>query len=184
MLDDNTRFPQYQKYDVQLSPPNQNYIINIGPTGATNNSFFLEKQTNSKNVEVDQDYIINIGPTESTNDSENVDQIIKHEKSLFSCCCCPEEEQLEDNCVGEEKNKESCNCYTNFSAVTYYAQLIAISIVILSSLVNLSFLNSDNDKLWGNLLYSCIGYLLPSPTLIKHDKHSKHSKDDKDSKNK
>ena len=168
MLDEHTLFSPYQNSGVQMSLSNQDYIINIGPTGATDNS---------KNVEVDQDY----RPTGATDNSKNVE--VDH-KSLFLCCCCPEEEHHEDNCVGEEKNKESCNCYTNFSAVTYYAQLIAISIVILSSLVNLSFLNSDNDKLWGNLLYSCIGYLLPSPTLIKHDKHSKHSKDDKDSKNK
>jgi hypothetical protein len=52
------------------------------------------------------------------------------------------------------------------SQIIFFAQIIVIYIVIAVSLINLSIGNGDSN-LWSALLCSCLGYLLPSPT-IKH----------------
>lgn len=48
--------------------------------------------------------------------------------------------------------------------VIYFTQIVIIYIVILSCIVNIS-LGKGDCGLWSNLLSSCLGYLLPSPTL-------------------
>ena len=51
--------------------------------------------------------------------------------------------------------------------IVYSMQIVAIFIIILFCLVNLTLkeLSGDNEKLWVGLLGSSIGYLLPNPSL-------------------
>ena len=50
--------------------------------------------------------------------------------------------------------------------IVYIVQVIAILIIIIFSLINLSWkLTPENEKLWVSLLASCLGYLLPNPRL-------------------
>ena len=53
---------------------------------------------------------------------------------------------------------------TTKQAVIYFTQIIIIYIVIISCIINIAIGKGDN-KLWTTLLSSCLGYLLPSPTL-------------------
>ena len=48
--------------------------------------------------------------------------------------------------------------------VIYYCQVIAIYIIAIACLVNLS-VGSDKDAVWASMLSASIGYLLPSPKL-------------------
>ena len=52
------------------------------------------------------------------------------------------------------------------SEITFFSQVIIIYIVIVTCIVNLSVGNGDSN-LWTALLSSCLGYLLPSPTIRK-----------------
>ena len=51
--------------------------------------------------------------------------------------------------------------------IVYSVQIVAIFIIIIFCLVNLTLkeLSGDNEKLWVGLLGSSIGYLLPNPSL-------------------
>ncbi len=53
------------------------------------------------------------------------------------------------------------------SKIVFGAQVSIIFIVIVFSLVNLTLneLSGDSEKLWVGLLGSCIGYILPNPSL-------------------
>ena len=53
------------------------------------------------------------------------------------------------------------------SEIVYFSQVLLVYIVVITCIVNLS-LGKDEGKLWTALLSSCLGYLLPSPS-IKHD---------------
>ena len=53
--------------------------------------------------------------------------------------------------------------------VVFFAQVICIYVVIIACIVNLS-LQLGESNLWVALLSSCLGYLLPSPTLSKHER--------------
>ena len=55
--------------------------------------------------------------------------------------------------------------------IVFLAQITIIFIVIGASIVNLSLFNSNNKLLWVSLLSSCLGYLLPNPTLEKKLQH-------------
>lgn len=58
--------------------------------------------------------------------------------------------------------------------VVFFCQVIIIYIVIILSLVNLTLNKSNSDsKLWIALLSSCLGYLLPNPS-IKQQQTDKH----------
>ena len=48
----------------------------------------------------------------------------------------------------------------------FICQVIAIYAIISASIYNLS-VDSDQTSLWVSLLSSCLGYLLPSPTINK-----------------
>lgn len=58
------------------------------------------------------------------------------------------------------------------SEISFFAQVIIVYIVIITSIVNLSLHNGDSN-LWTALLSSGLGYLLPSPKLksYKSDGH-------------
>src|SRR5271163_799652 len=53
--------------------------------------------------------------------------------------------------------------------VIYYCQVVAIYVIVIACIVNLS-LGGDKDTVWASMLSSSLGYLLPSPKL----KRSKH----------
>ena len=50
--------------------------------------------------------------------------------------------------------------------IVFFTQMILIYIVVCVSLANLS-LDIGEEKLWIALLGSCLGYILPNPTLNK-----------------
>lgn len=52
--------------------------------------------------------------------------------------------------------------------VVYFSQTILIYIVILACLLNLSIGNGESN-LWVALLGSCLGYILPQPSMTDND---------------
>ena len=50
------------------------------------------------------------------------------------------------------------------SEMQYITQVIIIYIVIITCIINLSISNGDSN-LWTALLSSCLGYILPNPTM-------------------
>ena len=53
------------------------------------------------------------------------------------------------------------------SEFAFLAQTIIVYIVVITSLINLSFGSPRDDHVWVALLSSGIGYLLPNPSLRK-----------------
>jgi|SaaInl33SG_5_DNA_1037386.scaffolds.fasta_scaffold01477_4 hypothetical protein len=51
--------------------------------------------------------------------------------------------------------------------VVFFAQIVMVYTVVIASIVNLS-LGHDNTNLWMILLSSCLGYLLPNPSIKKN----------------
>lgn len=50
------------------------------------------------------------------------------------------------------------------SEIVFFVQVILIYIVVITSIVNLT-INQGEGKLWTALLSSCLGYILPNPSL-------------------
>ncbi len=48
--------------------------------------------------------------------------------------------------------------------VVFFSQIVILYIVIITAVVNLSIQNGD-PTLWSTLLGSCLGYVLPNPSL-------------------
>ena len=48
----------------------------------------------------------------------------------------------------------------------YIAQIVVIYLVIITCITNLSLSNGDSN-LWTALLSSCLGYMLPNPSIKK-----------------
>lgn len=48
--------------------------------------------------------------------------------------------------------------------VVYFCQVVLIYIVVVTCIVNLT-LHRDEGKVWTALLASCLGYLLPNPSI-------------------
>jgi hypothetical protein len=55
------------------------------------------------------------------------------------------------------------------SEVVFFTQIILIYIVCVCSLVNLSL--GNKNQLWTILLTSCLGYLMPNPSLKRKQQH-------------
>lgn len=70
----------------------------------------------------------------------------------------------------DEKNDTSWDCsHTTRECFIYISQLVVCLIVILTSIVNLSLnYNEKNQNIWLILLSSCLGYILPSPSMKKN----------------
>jgi hypothetical protein len=88
---------------------------------------------------------------------------------------CKEEEAIVEEHKEElnelpivEETKE-CECHKGSTAMTYYAQLLIILIVVFFSVINLT-ISSSNREMWASLLSACVGYILPAPTLEKKSK--------------
>jgi len=62
------------------------------------------------------------------------------------------------HCLGKQISK---------SAIVFSCQVVLIYIVTIVSLVNLTTGGGGEGKVWIALLGSCIGYLLPNPSLKK-----------------
>ena len=50
--------------------------------------------------------------------------------------------------------------------IVFFSQMLIITIVVSVSLYNLTR-DGESDRLWVALLSSCLGYILPNPTLNK-----------------
>ena len=61
-----------------------------------------------------------------------------------------------------------CNKRFPKTEVVFFTQVILIYIVVIVSLVNISL--GSTEELWVVLLTSCLGYLLPNPSLDHHNK--------------
>jgi hypothetical protein len=69
------------------------------------------------------------------------------------------------SCVGNKLPK-------GLPVVAYVCQVIAIFIVILACLVNLS-IGDDKAALWSSLLSGSLGYLLPNPKIRNNNNNNK-----------
>lgn len=56
-----------------------------------------------------------------------------------------------------------------YSLIVYVCQVLVLLCVIATALVNISYKN--DDQIWKLLLASCLGYLLPNPSLKKKVSH-------------
>ena len=52
--------------------------------------------------------------------------------------------------------------------VVFFSQIVIIYVVIITSLVNLS-LGIGESNLWTALLSSCLGYIMPHPSIKRKD---------------
>jgi hypothetical protein len=68
-----------------------------------------------------------------------------------------------------QASKQKCS-EPNQRQIIYYCQVVAIYIIVVACIVNLS-LGGDKDTVWASMLSASIGYLLPSPKFkrIKND---------------
>jgi len=77
--------------------------------------------------------------------------------------------QLEQCSISRLSDKEVWNLF-GYSLpkqeVVYFSQIIALYIVIIVGLINLTIQN-EQSNLWLSLLSGSIGYLLPNPSLKK-----------------
>jgi hypothetical protein len=48
--------------------------------------------------------------------------------------------------------------------IVFFCQIVIIYVVVVTCIINLSIGNSDSN-LWTALLSSCLGYLLPQPSM-------------------
>ena len=52
--------------------------------------------------------------------------------------------------------------------IQYLSQVIIIYIVVITSIFNLSINTGKDNSVWTALLSSCLGYMLPNPSIKKH----------------
>ena len=77
--------------------------------------------------------------------------------------------------LGREEDDRSSSSHTNWKWMGYkfpkgeavfFSQVIILYTVVLACIVNLSIVgNEDKDTLWVALLSSCLGYMLPNPSM-------------------
>jgi hypothetical protein len=68
---------------------------------------------------------------------------------------------MDSPAISQKSGEEKCSTPSQ-KQVIYYCQVIAIYIIVVACLINLS-IGSDKDTVWASMLSACIGYLLPSP---------------------
>jgi hypothetical protein len=66
--------------------------------------------------------------------------------------------------AGDETSLKLCGWKTSKSHFVFLVQIILIYIVIITCIINLSIKNGDSN-LWTALLSSCLGYILPAPSI-------------------
>lgn len=90
------------------------------------------------------------------------------EGDLHRGCTGPDVPDCLDT-TSEDKLWKFFGSSTPKGQIIFIAQVIIIYVVIIVSILNLSLENGDSN-LWSALLCSCLGYLLPSPSLKKDKK--------------
>lgn len=55
------------------------------------------------------------------------------------------------------------------SEVVFFVQVVLLYAVVITSLINISL--GDTQELWVVLLTSCLGYLMPNPSLKRNGEH-------------
>jgi len=70
----------------------------------------------------------------------------------------------------EEKEINHWCGHNQRDCVVYVSQLIICLIVIVSAILNISLNSGLNNQTWLVLLSSCLGYLLPSPSMPSQNK--------------
>lgn len=68
-----------------------------------------------------------------------------------------------------EKLNTVCCGKISKNPITYFCQITAIFIIIITSILNITINNGEKIELWICLLSACLGYLLPAPKLKKQD---------------
>jgi len=69
----------------------------------------------------------------------------------------------------DQKETQEWSCeHTTKDCIVYISQLTVCLIIIITSIINLTLDYTSNRETWLVLLSSCLGYLLPSPTLKKN----------------
>ena len=83
---------------------------------------------------------------------------------IFQSCACHGRER-----TSNQSNWFVLNRYFPKSQITFFSQIVIIYIIIITAVVNLSIENGDKT-LRCTLLDSCLGYILPAPSIktIKH----------------
>ena len=56
------------------------------------------------------------------------------------------------------------------SEIVFFTQALIIFTVIIACIYNLSKVEREDETLWSTLLASCLGYMLPAPTISKKKK--------------
>ena len=87
--------------------------------------------------------------------------------------------QLQDIVEDEDNNSSSSNSNWKWMGynfpkgeAVFFSQVIILYTVVLSCIVNLSISGGeDKDTLWVALLSSCLGYMLPNPSLKNRAVH-------------
>ena len=70
---------------------------------------------------------------------------------------------MENSEVGSSRGWRLLGNNISKSEIVFFIQVILIYGVVITSLVNISL--GDTQELWVVLLTSCLGYLMPSPSL-------------------
>ena len=92
----------------------------------------------------------------------------------------PDETVIMSSNDEEELRRSASNTSSNWavlgkelprSEITFFAQVIMVYIVIIVCIINLSISNGDSN-LWTALLSSCLGYLLPAPSMSVSNKRN------------
>jgi hypothetical protein len=82
-------------------------------------------------------------------------------------------DEVIDNCDGCDLNCSTQRSEKNWKLfghnvpkpeIIFFSQVIIIYVVVITALANITAANGDRT-VWISLLCSCLGYLLPSPTL-------------------
>ena len=63
-----------------------------------------------------------------------------------------------------ENNWKLCGSRIPRPEVVYFSQVIIIYITVITCIINLS-INNSNNELWIALMGSCLGYILPNPSI-------------------
>lgn len=63
-----------------------------------------------------------------------------------------------------DTNWRCCNQDIPSIEIVFFTQVVVVYIIIITCIINLT-LNIDPRDLWITLLSSCLGYILPSPSI-------------------
>ena len=78
---------------------------------------------------------------------------------------------MQDQTSDDGHSWRVCGWKTTQSHIVFICQMVLIYIVILTCILNLSLKNGDSN-LWTALLSSCLGYILPAPSIKESKKNS------------